>query len=273
MPPSRFQSLIAPARCRGSQIRTARGITNLLIWANKNKRRFPWRSKVGAYRILLAEKLLQQTAARENVARAYQELTAYCPNSERLAKADIAKLTKIIKPLGFSYRAKELKALGQAIVLNYNGRVPRNLKRLLSLPGVGDYAARAVLSFAFSKDVPIVDTNVARFLFRFLGLPGALPSNPARNKELLRLAAKLVPSGRSREYNFAILDLCAAVCTSTNPKCQICPVRHGCAFGSRLLSGTSMKQTGAYSATRTAVHRSRIKSRSRTKLVSLQNTK
>src|SRR5947209_6395246 len=142
-----------------------RSINNLLVWANKNKRRFPWRSRIGAYRILVAEKLLQQTAARENVARAYQELTAYCPNSKRLAKADIGKLAKIIKPLGFSYRAKELKALGKAVVVNYKGRIPRNLKSLLSLPGVGDYAARAVLSFAFAEDVPIVDTNVARFLF------------------------------------------------------------------------------------------------------------
>lgn len=273
MLPNRPQSIAPIARSRARGIKTSRGINNLLIWGNKNKRRFPWRSKIGAYRILLAEKLLQQTAARQHVARAYEELTAYCPTSKRLARANIGKLTKIIKPLGLSYRATELKALGEAIVVNYKGRIPRNLKSLLSLPGVGDYAARAVLSFAFSEDVPIVDTNVARFLFRFFGLPGALPSNPARNKELLRLAAKLVPSGRSREYNFAILDLCAAVCTSTNPKCHICPVRPGCAFGSRVLLSTFMKRAGTYSGTRTTVHRFRTKGRSRTKLVSLQNTK
>ncbi len=125
-------------------------------------------------------------------------------------------------------RARELKALGQVLVSKYNGRVPRDLDSLLSLPGVGDYAARAVLSFAFSKDVPIVDTNVARFLYRFFGPPGNLPSNPSRNKQLLRLAEELLPSGRSREYNFAILDLCAAVCTPSDPKCHVCPVRDRC---------------------------------------------
>jgi A/G-specific adenine glycosylase len=209
-------------------------ITQLLIWSGKNSRRFPWRSKSGAYRILVAEKLLQQTAVRDSVVRAYLELTACYPNAASLANADIQKLTEIIKPLGFAYRAKELKTLGQALVVNHKGRVPRDLDSLLSLPGVGDYAARAVLSFAFGRDVPVVDTNVARFLHRFFGLRGRLPSNPARNKKLLRIAAGLVPTGRSREFNYAVLDLCANICTSRNPKCQICPLQDRCVVGSRL---------------------------------------
>jgi A/G-specific adenine glycosylase len=78
--------------------------------------------------------------------------------------------------LGFLYRTKELRVLARELVDKYGGQVPANLKMLLALPGVGDYSARAVLSFAFDQDIPIVDTNVARFFYRLFGINGPLPS-------------------------------------------------------------------------------------------------
>lgn len=194
-------------------------------------RQFPWRTRRTAYRVLLAEKLLQQTAARPQVVEAYRQLIEYCPTPARLGCADIRKLKEIIKPLGFLYRAKELKTLGKTLSTRYRGRVPRNLELLRQLPGVGDYAARAVLTFAFGKAVPIVDTNVARFLNRFFGLDSPLLSNPARNKVLLDLAAKLLPRENSSLFNFAVLDLCAGICVPKKPRCEICPVRLACVTG------------------------------------------
>lgn len=204
----------------------------LLAWYECHRRRFPWRRKRDPYAILIAEKLLQQTAAREVVVGAYKQILRQYPTPRRLANARVLDIEEIIRPLGFLYRAKELQALGRELVARHRGQAPRTLNELLALPGVGDYAARAVLSFAYGEDVPIVDTNVARFLYRVYGIEGRMPSNPARKKSLIELAATLVPSGRSKEWNLAILDLCAMVCTPAKPKCAICPVKKYCVYGS-----------------------------------------
>lgn len=205
----------------------------LLGWFSKYRRKFPWRRKSDPYAILIAEKLLQQTAARDVVVQAYRKFLKRYPTPRRLAQAEVTDIEEIIRPLGFTYRAQELKVLGQELLVRHGGAVPCTLPQLLSLPGVGDYAARAVLSFAFSEDVPIVDTNVARFLYRIFGVEGRMPSNPARKKSLIALAATLVPTGRSKEWNLAVLDLCALICTPVKPKCLMCPVREYCAIGSQ----------------------------------------
>ena len=208
----------------------------LVSWGAGNMRQFPWRKRRAAYRVLLAEKLLQQTAARTAVVEAYRQLIAYCPTPAYLACADVRKLEKIVRPLGFVYRANELKRLGKALTVVHNGRVPDDLRRLLDLPGVGQYAARAVLSFAFEQRVPIVDNNVARFLHRFFGIRSPIPANPARSSALLKLAADIMPPGKSSAFNFALLDLCAAICTPNAPKCEICPLRSACFTGQLRLS-------------------------------------
>lgn len=201
------------------------------MWFEENCRDFPWRHTRDPYVVLLAEKLLQQTAARRVVVDAFQNLVSAYPSTKALADANIGDLEKIFAPLGFHYRAKELKVLANALLERHQGLVPADLGDLKSLPGIGDYAARAVLSFAYGQDVPIVDTNVARFLYRVFAIPGPLPANPARKKSLIELAAKLVPEGRSREFNLAVLDLCALVCTPSRPKCPACPVQPLCCYG------------------------------------------
>jgi A/G-specific adenine glycosylase len=202
----------------------------LLIWFEQAHRDFPWRSQSDPYAILIAEKLLQQTAARDVVIQAYKQILGRYPTPRHLADADISDIQAIIRPLGLKYRSKELKAMAQELVAHHNGEVPRDLGKLIALPGIGEYSARAVLSFAFQEDTPVVDTNVARFLYRVYGLPGPLPANPARKKSLIKLAGALVPPGRSKEFNLAILDLCAQICRPSNPICSDCPVRAYCAY-------------------------------------------
>lgn len=203
----------------------------LLSWFSQYGRAFPWRERRDPFAVLLSEKLLQQTAARPAVVAAYAELLERCPSSEALAAADVGHLEELVRPLGFLYRARELPELGRALVERHGGQVPDTLKELLALPGVGDYAARAVLSFAFGQDVPIVDTNVARWLYRLDGLAFPLPNNPARKKSLIARAGGLVPPGRAREWNYAVLDLCALVCKPGRPLCERCPVRPWCTTG------------------------------------------
>ena len=200
----------------------------LLAWFQQAGRDFPWRSQSDPYAILVAEKLLQQTAARDVVVRAYEQFLYKYPTPWHLAAANVSDIQEIIQSLGLRYRAKEFSLLAQELVDRHGGKVPQDLRQLLALTGVGDYTARAVLSFAFGKNIPVVDTNVARFLYRLYGIPGPLPANPARKKSLIELASGLIPSGRSRDFNLAILDLCAQICKPATPLCTDCPVQVYC---------------------------------------------
>ncbi len=204
--------------------------TSLLRWFEKHQRQFSWRRTRDPFKILVAEKLLQQTAATEAVSHAYDEIVGRYSNSHALANASKRDLQRIVKPLGLVYRASEFQRLARAIRDQHSDKVPRDMKKLLALPGVGDYCARAVLSFAFGERWAIVDTNVARFLHRYFGLNSRWSQNPARDKHLQRLADGLVPAGASRSFNVAVLDLCAAHCKARQPQCLGCPVRAGCAF-------------------------------------------
>ena len=204
---------------------------SLLDWYAANRRDFPWRNTSNPFEVLLAEKLLQQTKARDIVVSIYTDLLTKYPTAQALMNATVEELRKIIQPLGLAYRASEIRQMAAEIVELHDGEVPSNLKELLNLTGVGDYCARAVLSFAYNQKVPIVDTNVARFLHRLCGIQKSLPANPARKKYLCFLATQLLPENKARDFNLAILDLCALVCIPTNPKCYSCPQKEYCAHG------------------------------------------
>jgi A/G-specific adenine glycosylase len=204
----------------------------LLQWFKKHQRSFPWRRTHAPFRVLLAEKLLQQTAATSKVVKAYDTLVRRYQTPFALARASKREVAAIISPLGFHYRGPELIQLAKVIVRCHGGKLPMDLKSLLALPGVGDYSARAVLAFAHAIPVPVVDTNVARFLKRYWGLPAPMPTNPARDRLLLRLATRLVPRSQARDFNLAILDLCAEVCSASRPACSKCPLRSRCVFAS-----------------------------------------
>ncbi len=104
-------------------------------------------------------------------------------------------LEAIIRPLGLTYRATELKTMAAEISTRHAGTIPGELASLMALTGVGAYSARAVLSFSFGQDVAVVDTNVARIYYRVFSITGQVPANPARNRDLINLAAELLPHG------------------------------------------------------------------------------
>lgn len=204
--------------------------TKILAWYKDNQREFPWRSTKNPYEILIAEKLLQQTKARKLVVDIYLRFIELYPNPNSLAQANLMEVKNLISPLGLVYRAKELIEMANELLIRHDGVVPDDLQELLSLTGIGNYCARAVLCFAYGEEVEVVDTNIARFLYRVNNLPGKLPSNPARNKPLLEKIHCFIPKEKAKEFYFAILDLCEKVCKAKKPNCKICPILSLCGY-------------------------------------------
>jgi A/G-specific adenine glycosylase len=201
---------------------------SLMKWAEGNLREFPWRETTDPYKVCVAEIMLHQTFAWK-VAPVYGAFIQRYPDVVALSRAQLPTLTKMLYPLGLNYRARILKEMAKAVVKNHGGAFPTDKKGLLSLPGVGEYTASAILCFAYGEQVPIIDANVVRVYARFLGLGLRLPrSSP--NKEILRAAAKALPKGRAREFNYAILDFASVVCSHYNPKHANCPVVAKCMY-------------------------------------------
>jgi len=201
----------------------------LLEWWRENKRDFSWRHTRDPYAVLIAEMLLRKTTAQQ-VERTYNMFISKYPTPEALSEADENELRDLLRPLGMEHRrAKLLVRLGKAVMEKYNGNVPTKAEDLLQLSGVGLYATNAVLSFSHSQDAPMVDTNFIRVMGRVFNLQ----SSKARARDddkIWGFARALVPKGKSKEFNLAVLDFAATVCKSRNPMCDICPLTHICAF-------------------------------------------
>lgn len=189
--------------------------TRLLEWFSLNARSFPWRRETDPYRILVAEKLLQQTTYG-HVLKVYDEFFEKFPNIQSLAQAQVSDIEGTIRRLGFQrQRAKQFKKIGLAIVDRHNGEIPSNKEDLLRLSGIGNYVANAVLCFAFNKDEPIVDMNVRRVIGRYFGW------KKIKDSEAEKRIGKLIPKGKAKQLNWGIIDFSALIC-SRKPKCKVC---------------------------------------------------
>jgi A/G-specific adenine glycosylase len=201
----------------------------LLKWWRKNKRDFPWRHTKDPYSVLVAEMLLRKTTAQQ-VERLYSSFLAMYPNPKMLAEADKKNLEILLRPLGMERKRAELfKKFGLAVEEKHNGKIPSELCGLLKLPGVGMYAANAVLSFSYSKDVPLLDTNFIRVVQRVFGVKSQKP-RPREDKKMWSFAQSLIPPGNSRNFNLAVLDFAALMCKARKPKCESCPIKVVCSY-------------------------------------------
>tara|TARA_B100000315_G_scaffold35517_1_gene30157 strand:+ start:3765 stop:4229 length:465 start_codon:yes stop_codon:yes gene_type:complete len=140
-------------------------VRKILKWGKINRRIFTWRETSNPYAILIAEILLQRTAASQ-VEAIYLKFIGEFPTADTLSEASIQDIANIIKPLGLKYRASRLKDIAVKIVENHQGLIPESKDELVQLKGIGEYVSNAVLCFAFGKDVPLVDTNIARVVQR-----------------------------------------------------------------------------------------------------------
>jgi A/G-specific adenine glycosylase len=199
----------------------------LLAWYAAHGRDLPWRRTREPYRILVSEIMLQQTQV-ERVVPKYREFLRRFPSLRRLAAADVDDVRRLWYPLGYNIRPVRLHAIARETLARYGGRLPDDADKLRDLPGVGRYTAGAILSFAFGRDAPILDTNVRRVLGRvFLGARAL--RRLRGDGALWTLAAAVLPPGRGYDFNQALMDFGATWCTPRRPRCRPCPMRNLCA--------------------------------------------
>lgn len=202
----------------------------LLRWFRREGRPLPWRRTRDPYRILVSEFMLQQTQV-SRVESYYARFLSRFPTLEALARANPAGVRAAWDGLGYYRRARNLHALARTVVREHGGVVPDDPARLRQLPGVGAYTAGAVATFAYERRVPAIDTNVRRVLRR--AFAPRLAQGAAAERRLHALAQRLLPRrGRTAwEFNQALMDLGAMICTARAPRCPACPVQHACRTG------------------------------------------
>jgi len=205
---------------------TERVRNSLLQWYAAEKRDLPWRSTRNPYAVLVSEIMLQQTQVDRVLPKYYQFLSAF-PTLADLAAAPTAEVISIWIPLGYNMRAVRLQSIARQIIAEYNGRIPGTIDELLKLKGIGRYTAGAIACFAYHKQVATVDTNIRRVLHRiFLGLEH--PEPKLNDAQMLNLAEHVLPDGEAYNWNQALMDLGATICTSNNPRCTQCPLQETC---------------------------------------------
>src|SRR5579872_4755747 len=171
---------------------------HILSWYDTFKRDLPWRGDPDPYHILVSEIMLQQTG----IARVIPKYLAFLerfPTLNALAGASTADVLRQWHGLGYNRRALNLKRAAEAAVERFGGQLPHTVEELESLPGIGKYTARAVASFAFNLQVPVVDTNVRRVLSAFAG-------RELSERETWDLAERVLPTGRAADWNQALMD-------------------------------------------------------------------
>jgi A/G-specific adenine glycosylase len=199
----------------------------LLDWYRKNGRDLPWRRTRDPYHILVSEVMLQQTQV-DRVLPKYEEWLGKYPTLAALAEAHEDDVAESWRPLGYNVRPRRLHAIARESVARYGGELPSDADTLLSFDGIGEYTAGAVLSFAFGQRAAILDTNVARVLFRvFIGR--GQPKAHAMRKQLWTLSRTLLPVRQVFDFNQALMDFGATMCTARKPQCLLCPMRRDCA--------------------------------------------
>ena len=199
----------------------------LLEWYRRYGRDLPWRQTKDPYHILVSEVMLQQTQV-DRVLPKYAEWLQKYPSLEALAAAKETDVSNTWRPLGYNIRPKRLHAIARESMARYGGQLPSDEETLLSFKGIGEYTAGAVLSFAFGRRAAILDTNVARVLFRVFVGRGALKSH-AMKRHLWEVSRTVLPHRHVFDFNQALMDFGATHCTARNPKCLICPMRPSCA--------------------------------------------
>ena len=203
----------------------------LLTWYETQKRPLPWRTRSQSrppdpYAIWVSEIMLQQTRV-ETVLPYYERWMARFPTIEALAAADQQDVLNAWEGLGYYSRARNLHKAAQLLAREHNAQLPADVNALRGLPGIGPYTAGAIASLAFGLDEPVVDGNVRRVLARLFNLQ-TRADTPAGTRRLWELAAANLPPGRAADYNQALMELGALVCTPRSPDCERCPVNAHC---------------------------------------------
>ena len=203
----------------------------LLVWYRRHGRDLPWRKTSDPYHILVSEIMLQQTQV-DRVMPKYAEWLAKYPTFGALAAAPDHDVIRTWYPLGYNIRPRRLQTIAREAVTKYAGRLPSDEATLLSFKGIGEYTAGAIRSFAFRERAAILDTNVARVLFRvFVGRGD--PKTHAMKRHLWAISEALVPVRHAYDFNQGLMDFGATVCVARDPRCLVCPMAKECLWRKR----------------------------------------
>ena len=209
----------------------ARFREDLPAWFERHRRPMPWREATlngrrDPYRIWLSEVMLQQTRADQADAY-FRRFSERFPTVEALAAAPLDAVLKAWEGLGYYARARNLHRAAQAVMAHHGGRIPADYDAFRALPGVGPYTAAAVLSIAHGRPHAVLDGNVTRVLTRVFAIAEDA-KRQATQKRLQALADALLPPETSGDYNQAVMELGATICTPVAPKCPACPLNTVC---------------------------------------------
>ena len=199
---------------------------SLLAWYRTNKRQMSWRDSANPYHIWISEIMLQQTRV-EQMGAYFDRFIAAFPTVEALAAASTDEVLKIWEGLGYYARARNMHRAAQRVAEEFGGSIPDTYEGLIDLPGVGEYTAAAVASIAFDRDHPVLDGNATRLLCRLLRIEGDT-KKAAVKAELIAAGEMLLARGEAGDYNQAMMELGARICTPRNPHCATCPVGDLC---------------------------------------------
>jgi A/G-specific adenine glycosylase len=198
----------------------------LLAWFHRHRRDLPWRKDRDPYRIWVSEVMLQQTQVATVVPYFKRFLQAF-PTLPDLAAAEEQEVLRLWEGLGYYRRARDLHQAARQVMAEHGGQFPNDPETVRDLPGLGRYTLGAVLSQAFDRRLPIIEANSQRVLCRLLGRAEDPRSGPVR-RWLWQAAETLLPARRVGDFNQALMELGALVCTPVSPGCNACPLRGLC---------------------------------------------
>ena len=198
----------------------------LLGWFSQFKRDLPWRLDKDPYRIWISEIMLQQTRVVAAIPF-YERFLTHFPGVATLATAPEQEVLRLWSGLGYYSRARNLQKAARQIVAQHQGVFPNRHEQVLALPGIGPYTAAAILSIAHGQTYAVLDGNVARVISRLGAISGNLRTNQ-RWQQLQQLADNLLDPRAPGDWNQAMMELGATVCTPRSPQCLLCPVNKSC---------------------------------------------
>lgn len=223
------QAMAAEARpsskSDGLMLKPASFAPDLLAWFARSKREMPWRESKDPYRIWISEIMLQQTQV--NTVRPYfQRFVTAFPTVGALAAAPLDQVLKLWEGLGYYSRARNLHKGAQYVVSHFAGKIPPDPERIREIPGIGPYSAGAILSIAYDLREPAVDGNVIRVFSRLDAI--VTPFDTVSSRSALEKRVKALIPAEAGDFNQALMELGALICTPTRPSCDECPVRSHC---------------------------------------------
>ncbi|MGE5325496.1 MAG: A/G-specific adenine glycosylase [Deltaproteobacteria bacterium] len=195
-------------------------------WFRRKARALPWRFSPTPYEVWLSEVMLQQTQIA-TVIPFYSRFLHTFPTVERLAHGPMERVLELWSGLGYYRRARDFHRAAQVVTDKFAGQFPRDYEQARSLPGVGDYTAKAVLSIAYNLPYAVMDGNVARVMARLEAIGGA-PGESAFRRTVERELELLLSPRQPGAFNQALMELGQTVCLPRSPKCQVCPLRSWC---------------------------------------------